>query len=92
MMPLVALFALTMIRIVSSIFDIDSIFIILRFFSHLVRNAMDIFRAVVANGEFSLRALELTSYLLHVNAGNYSVWLVCGFEYFFCDTLLIAFV
>ena len=35
---------------------------------------MDIFRGVLRIGEHSLRALELTSELLEINAANYTVW------------------
>lgn len=36
--------------------------------------SMDYFRAVSAMGEYSKRALELTTSILIVNASHYSVW------------------
>lgn len=35
---------------------------------------MDIFRAIVAKGEFSERVLSLTEDLLSLNPGSYTVW------------------
>lgn len=35
---------------------------------------MDIFRGVVAIGEYSVRVLELTEELLELNAANYTIW------------------
>jgi protein farnesyltransferase/geranylgeranyltransferase type-1 subunit alpha len=35
---------------------------------------MNIFRAIVHKGEFSRRALNLTTELLEFNPANYTVW------------------
>jgi hypothetical protein len=35
---------------------------------------MDLFRGVVARGEYSERVLELTEELLEQNAANYTIW------------------
>lgn len=42
--------------------------------SDLVRELMDIFRAILVSGEKSHRVLELTEDILEINAANYTVW------------------
>jgi UDP-glucose 6-dehydrogenase len=41
-----------------------------------VTELMDLFRGVVATGEYSDRVLDLTEEILEVNAANYTVWYV----------------
>jgi hypothetical protein len=40
----------------------------------LVREVMDLFRAVLISGEKTQRVLELTEEILETNAANYTVW------------------
>lgn len=40
----------------------------------LVREAMDYFRAILAKGELSQRALDLTTEIIEMNAANYTAW------------------
>jgi hypothetical protein len=39
-----------------------------------VTELMDLFRGVVAKGEYSDRVLDLTEEILENNAANYTVW------------------
>lgn len=39
-----------------------------------VTKMMDLFRGIVAKGEYSERVLELTEELLELNAANYTIW------------------
>jgi protein farnesyltransferase/geranylgeranyltransferase type-1 subunit alpha len=43
-------------------------------FIPLVRELMDLFRAVLVSGEKSERVLKLTQEILDINAANYTVW------------------
>mmetsp|Transcript_957 Transcript_957/g.1058 ORF Transcript_957/g.1058 Transcript_957/m.1058 type:complete len:306 (+) Transcript_957:129-1046(+) len=43
-------------------------------YTHLFRQLMDLFRAVLRSGELSERVLELTEEILDQNAANYTVW------------------
>jgi protein farnesyltransferase/geranylgeranyltransferase type-1 subunit alpha len=40
----------------------------------VVTELMDLFRGVVARGEYSDRVLDLTEEILEINAANYTVW------------------
>lgn len=53
---------------------------------HLVRELMDLFRAVLVSGEKTQRVLELTEDILETNAANYTVWRVHYLQGIQCST------